>query len=170
MDGRPLKIQSHTASPLGADQIPLLQHLLIILTGFIHRRPDRYHQFDPHLLQFPYHPLGIRPVIQIEFPFSLLWPVEEINDDQIDRKISAFVLPCHFKQFLLCLIAEFALPEAEPILRHHRHRPRHLCISLLDLCRCISRHDPVIQHLCGIRLKTHNIPAKDRSAHTRIIP
>ena len=43
MDRGTLKIQPYTNSSLRTDQKSFFQHFLIILTGFIHCRPDRYH-------------------------------------------------------------------------------------------------------------------------------
>ena len=119
-------------------------HLLKVFTLVVHHWPDRNHQFDSHFLQFPDHCIRIRPVSGIKSPVSLLWPVEKVYYDHVNRNPSSLILSGYFQQLLLGLIAELALPESHTIFGHHRNLSCSIGIGFLNFCRCIPRSDPIV--------------------------
>ena len=90
---RALEIQTYTSASFRTDQISLFEHFIIIFTFRIHGWPDGNHQFHTHFLQLLNHCIRIRPVYRIKFPVSLLFPVEVINHNKIQRQISSFTIP-----------------------------------------------------------------------------
>ena len=145
-------------------------HFLIVLTQEINHRPDGNHQLDPHLFQFTDHSVRIRPVGLVESPVSLLWPVEEVSNNDIQRDISSLVFPCHFQQFLLRLVTQLALPEAQSVLGHHGDCSRHPGVGFLDHGRRVTRTDPVIQFFRGIGLPGRQVLCEIHSADRGIVP
>ena len=96
--------------------------------------------------------------------------MEKVCYNDINLQSTAMIFPCHLKQLLLRLIAQLALPEAKSVLRHHRHLSGRICIGLLDLCRGISRCDPVVHLLRGFGNPLGHIFAKGHAADRRIVP
>ena len=122
----------------------LCLHFRKVFTLIIYHRPDRNHQFDSHFLQFPDHCVRIRPVSGIKSPISLLWPVEKVYYDHVNRNPSSLILSGYFQQLLLGLIAELALPESHTVFRHHGDFSCSIGIGFLNFCRCIPRSDPIV--------------------------
>ena len=157
-------------SPLRSDKISFLCHFLIIDALLLHGRPDGNHELNSHLFQLTHHPSGVRPVFRVKIPVSLMRPVEVIHDNDINRKIPALIFPRSLQNLLLRLVAKLALPESEPILRHHGNLSRYIRIMMLNFCRCVRRSDPVIQLLCGFRIPFRQILSKRHSPDGWIIP
>lgn len=61
-----------------------------------------------------------------------------------------------------CPVAELALPEPKPVLRHHRDAAGYFCICLLNLRWSIARNNPVVQGLGRIRLEAHGVCSQRR--------
>lgn len=87
----------------------------------------------------------IRPEFGIEAPLSLVLPVEEVSDDDVQWDLASPMLTRHFEQLLLVPVAEFALPEAQSVLRHHGNTAGHPTVGLFDLGGGVARNNPVIQ-------------------------
>ncbi len=97
-------------------------------------------------------------------------PVEEIRYDHIHGDASLLVASRHLKKLLLRLIAKLALPESEAVFRHHRDLARDIRVCLLNLCRSISRRDPVVELFGGLRHPLGNIFAECNLPDRRVVP
>ena len=166
----PIKIKRPKLPVLCAHQHVRLAHRLIVLARRVDRRPDRHNQPDAHLLEFPAHRLWIRPVFRIELPFSLLRPVEKVDDDHIDRDPAPFVLPRRLEQILLALISEPALPETGCPPWKLRCVPRQVAVQFRRLSRRLSRIDEIICLIRTVRHKHRVVFCRLASSGRRIVP
>ena len=165
-----LEIHGNRISGIYADQKALTLHFIKILTSVINCWPYRNHQFNSHFLQLFDHCIRIRPVCRVKFPFALHWPMEEINYDHRNRKITTLVLSCYLKKFFLCLVTKLALPESHCIFRHHRNFTCCICISFFDFSRCVTCCDPVIQFFGRKRFPCCNVFSKVYTSYSGIVP
>ncbi len=160
----------HVHAGIAFYQKSLLLHLLVILTAPVHLRPDGYHHPDTHILYLPDHRRRIREIFLVKTPVTAPGPMVVIDHQHIYRNLTLLVFPGNLQHLLLIVIAQLALPEAQTVLRHHRRPARHGRIGLLDLCRRVSRRDPVIQ-LPGIfRDPFRSVAAEMHLAYGRIMP
>ena len=123
-----------------------------------------------HAFQFLYHGLWIGPVGRVKFPISLMGPVEEIDDDNVNGKALPLVFPGHVQKLLLGLIAQLALPEAQPIFGHHGHGAGNGPVGLYQFGRGIAGYNPVIQRLGGESLKAGDVFSENRPADGGVVP
>ena len=109
---------------LRLNQQPLLLHFLIVFTGPGHLRPYGNHQLHAKLLQPFHHSFRIREkfLIKPEIPHS--WPMEKVTYNHIQLNPLLMIGFGHRKNLFLVPITQLALPEAQPIFRHHGHPAR----------------------------------------------
>ena len=94
-------------------------HLLKVLAARVDRRPHGHHRLNPHGAQFPRHALRIREKLGVKAEISHARPVEEINDEHVQRHAALPVASRHLEHLLLSPVARLALPEPEAVFRHH---------------------------------------------------
>ena len=127
----------------------LLFHFFVILASPVDLRPDGNHRLDAHLMQLIDHCFRIREIFFIKTIITASWPVIIVDDKDIQRNAAFFVLACHIQYLLLIVVAQFALPEAKAVLRHHRNFTNGICKVLFNFCRGIACGYPVVELLCG---------------------
>ena len=127
----------------------LLFHFFVILASPVDLRPDGNHRLNAHLVQLVDHCLRIREVFLVKTVITASWPVIIVDDKDIQRNAAFFVLACHIQYLLLIVVAQFALPEAKAVLRHHRNFTNGICKVLFNFCRGIACGYPVVELLCG---------------------
>ena len=127
----------------------LLFHFFVILASPVDLRPDGNHRLDAHLMQLVDHCFRIREIFFIKTIITASWPVIIVDDKDIQRNAAFFVLACHIQYLLLIVVAQFALPEAKAVLRHHRNFTNGICKVLFNFRRGITCGYPVVELLCG---------------------
>ena len=126
-------------------------HLLVVFTLWVNRWPNWYNRFNFHFFQFPAHCRRIRPILRIEFPFSLLCPVKIINNNSCYRNSSLFIFSGNFQQILLTLIPKLALPESGCPLWKLRGISRQIAIYFQHIrgsFTCINQIISLIGTIC----------------------
>ena len=164
------KFKGSLNAAFAANEISLFQHFRVIFRFFINSGPHRYHEFNAHVVQLCDHSFRVWPVSRIKAPITLLEPVEIIHYDHINGQATPLILPCDLQKLVLRLIAEFALPEAKPIFRHHRHGSGHSRIALHDLLWAVSSNDPIVENIRRIGFKARQVLSKYRTANRRVVP
>ena len=153
-----------------ADQIVVALHFHEILGRGGHLRPDRHHELDAHRVEFGDHRLWIRPEFVLELVVAKVGPVEEIDDDEIERDLAALELARHIEQLLLVPVAQLALPEAHAPLGHRRRMPGRVGVLGLDLRIGAARGDPIVDLIGGLRRPLGTVAAERGAPDRRIVP
>ena len=160
----------HVHTGVCLDQEPLLLHLLIVFAPPVDLRPDGNHRLDPHFLQFLYHCLRIREVFFVKAVVTAARPVIIVDDQHIQRDVSLLVLPGNVQNLLLIVIAQFALPEAKSVLRHHRDSSCRQRVFFLNLLWIVPGCDPVVQLFCAFCHPLRGIGPEMHLSDRRIVP
>ena len=166
----PLVVIGLLRTALRRNQKSPVHHLREVLALSVHRRPDGDNNLDAHRMKLIHHRLRIRPVGFVKLPVSLKRPVEEVDDNHIDRKALFLVFPCNRQNLLLRAVAKLALPQSHEIFRKHGRTSGYRRIFFQDFLRRISCRNPVI-HLPGCRcLPLCIVLSKGDTTNCRIIP
>ena len=96
--------------------------------------------------------------------------MEEVNYNLVDRDAFLPVLPGNRKYFLLCTVAQLALPQSHQAVRKHGSPSCHGGISFQDFFRVFSRADPVIHLLRASCNPLRHVAGKGNSSHCRVVP
>ncbi len=157
-------------STIDADEIALAQHLLVMGASRLDGGPYRDHELDSHGIKLADHGLGIGPVGGVEVPIALLYPVEEVDDDDGDGQSPALVLARRLEELPLRPVSQLALPEAHAVVGHHRNLARRFRVRLLDLGGRIPRGNPVVEGLRRVSLPLGEVFPEDDLADGRVVP
>ena len=147
-----------------------LCHFAEVDALFVDGRPDGYNRLHAHCFQFVHHRLRIRPVPRLKAEITLPRPVEEVDDDGIQRQPAALHFARDRQQFLLRPVAQLALPVAHAVFGHHRGAPGCGGVVRFDVRRGVARRDEIIQLFGGFCRPLRDIRAERRRADCRIVP
>ena len=155
---------------VGFDQQAKLFHLGIIFAAPVNLRPDRNHGRDPHFVQLPDHLGRGGEILGVKAVIAAAGPVVVVNNQHIQRDAPALIFPRYVKHLLLVVIPQLALPESQPIFRHHRGTAGHFGVVVLDLFRGVAGRDPVIELAGAFSLPLGGVQPKMHFAHRGIVP
>ncbi len=156
-------------SALRRDEQPVAQHLCVVLRQGAHRRPDRDHQLDAHVVELADHAARIGPFARLEAPVAVMWPVEEVADDHRERQPAPLVLAGDGEQLVLRPIAELRLPEAGRPGRERRRIAGRLGVLRGDIGRRADRQ-PVVDLPCAVGHPARPGPAELDAADSGVVP
>ena len=98
-------------------------------------------------------------MILVKFPVSLCRPVEKVCHNDVNLQSTAMIFRAPQTQLLLRPDSAAYTCRSQVVLRHHPAPFRsRICIGLLDLCRGISRCDPVVHLLRGFGITRFTLP------------
>ena len=155
---------------LGADEQIATFEFGEIFTVGIHRRPDGHHDFDAERFEFAHHRGRIRPAGRVKFPLAHFRPVEIIDDDDGHRQAAPFVFARDGQQFVLRLVAKFALPETGGPFRQHRRVAGQIGVTLHDARVAVAGRYDVINQPRSIGDPARLRAAQFHAAHAGIVP
>ena len=89
-------------------------------------------------MQFIYHSLGIGPVFGIKVPVALIYPMKEVDYYNIGSYPAFLIFSCCLKKFILCTVAQLALPQPVQAFGQRRSVSRDIGIISYDSCGCIT--------------------------------
>ena len=121
-------------------------------------------------MQFVGHGLRVGPELCVEAEIAHQRPMEEVDDDQVDRDVAALELAGGLKQLLLVPVAQLALPEAQAPLRHDGRVAGGVGVLALDLRRGVAGGDPVVDLVAGRCLPLRAGFGERGAADRRIVP
>ena len=153
-----------------AHQVAFLHHFLKIITSHIHGGPNGYHEFNPHAVQFIYHRFGVGEKALVKAPVPLFAPMEKVDDNHVDGQPPTLIFPCYRQDFLLGTVPQFALPESQPIFRHHRNFTGNIGILFFHHRRRIPSRNPVIDPAGGGGGPFCHVQPECDPSNSRVIP
>ena len=120
-------------------------------------------------MQLVGHGLRIGPEFLVEAEVAHKRPMEEVDDDQIDRNALLPEGTRHVQQFLLIPVTQFALPETETPFGHDRSMPGGVGILVFNL-RIGADSDPIVDLVRDSRLPFGAVIAEGHGTDRRIVP
>ena len=133
-------------------------------------RPDGYNRLDVHFLELVAHGLRVGPVLGVKLEVALLCPVEEVDDDSVNRDTAALVLSCDFQEYVLRLIAALALPEAGSPLGHHWAVACKIGIGCHDILGGVSYEYDKVRLISAVRYPHGVVKGGFASTGSGVVP
>ena len=152
------------------DEAAHLRQLAVVDGVDVHGGPDGDHELCAHVVELLDHGIGVRPAGGIELPVALAGPVEEVDDDHVQRDAAALVLARDGEDLVLGAVAQLALPEAHDVLAHHRRAAGDGGVVLLNLLRGVAGGDPVVHLAGGVGDPLGAVEAERHAAQRRVVP
>ena len=155
---------------LGLYEKALFHHGIEIFALSVNRRPYRNDDLYAHRVKLIDHSLRIRPVGLVKLPVALHGPMEKVDDDLVDLDALFLVFTGNREHFILCAVAELALPESHEALREHGSMPCHrgvVCEYSLGIGIC---RDPVVHLLCCSCDPLCIVVSEGHTADCRVVP
>ena len=145
-------------------------HLVVNFRAGIEERPDGKHDVEIFAVQFVHHRLGIG-ILVVECEVAVFDPPEPVLHDVVYRDVEFAIFPCHVQQFLLRLVAVFALPEAVRPLAEHRGLARQLAVGGDDFVEAGAVEEIIVDRVGHFRAQVERVgKAIVKPAARRIVP